>query len=213
MSRPALETIRDERCKRDPLYWAQNWTKTENPHYQQQGVSFLAAFPSKEYFPFLFKYLRDKRKIAERAGKCSRVLIPKTREMMTSWCVVVYGTHLAQWLQGTVIVQTDSEDKAKELVGYANCLYRNQPEWLKARHPLAKEASSLGIEWKAGGRLFGIPKGENKLRLYHPTLYIMDEAAFLPEAEQCFNAAVPVAKQIIGVSSAGPGWFGDECSQ
>jgi len=53
----------------------------------------------------------------------------------------------------------------------------------------------------------------NKIRLYHPTRYIMDEAAFLPEAEQCYNAAHPVSQQIIGISSAGPGWFGDECSR
>jgi hypothetical protein len=69
------------------------------------------------------------------------------------------------------------------------------------------------MEWADGGRIFGIPKGEHKVRMWHPTIYVMDEAAFLPEAEQCYNAAHPVAKQIIAISSAGPGWFGDECSQ
>jgi len=53
----------------------------------------------------------------------------------------------------------------------------------------------------------------NKIRLYHPTRYVMDEAAFLPEAEQCYNAANPVAQQIIAISSAGPGWFGDQCTR
>ena len=37
----------------------------------------------------------------------------------------------------------------------------------------------------------------------------MDEAAFLPEAQQCYDTVQPVAKQIIAVSSAEPGWFGD----
>ena len=36
--------------------------------------------------------------------------------------------------------------------------------------------------------------------------------AFMPDAEQCYGAVVPVAKQIIGVSSANPGWMGDQCS-
>lgn len=126
---------------------------------------------------------------------------------------MVYATHAAQWKKAEVIVQTDSEDKAMELVGYSECLYRQQPDWLKVRHPLKRDASTLEVQWADGGRVLGIPKGVNKIRIYHPTIYIMDEAAFLPEAQQCYDAAQPVAKQIIAISSAGPGWFGDECSQ
>lgn len=200
LSRRGLEAIRNERCRRDPLYWAQNWTATENPHYLQQGLEFRSPFPSKSYFTELFKYFSE-----------PRLFIPKTREMLTSWAVMIHGAHQAQWHKAEVIVQTDSEEKAKRLVSYAECLYRNQAPFLKAMHPLKSDASSLAIEWASGGKLFGIPKGEHKIRMYHPTVYVMDEAAFLPEAEQCYNAASPVAKQIIAVSSAGPGWFGDEC--
>ena len=126
---------------------------------------------------------------------------------------MAFATHQAQWFKAEVIIQADKEDKASELVGgYAECLYRNQPDWLRARHPLKAPASALGIEWADGGRIFGIPKGVNQMRVYHPTVYVIDEAAFLPEAEACFNVANPVAGQIIAISSAGPGWFGDECS-
>ena len=205
---PALEEIRDERCKRSLLYWAQNWTKTENPHYLEQGLEFRAAFPRKSYFDVLFKALEE-----NRAAEVPSIFIPKTREMVTSWSVMVYATARAQWHRAEVIVQTDSEEKATELVGYSECLYRNQADFLKQRHPLKGETSSLNIEWADGGRVHGIPKGVHKIRIYHPTIYIMDEAAFLPEAQQCYDAAQPVARQIIAVSSAGPGWFGDECSQ
>ncbi len=126
---------------------------------------------------------------------------------------MVWATHRAQWEQAQVIVQTDSEEKAKELVGYAACLYRNQADFLRTMHPLKGEVSALHIGWKDGGEVFGIPKGENKIRLYHPTIYIMDEAAFLPEAQECFDAAQPVAAQIIAISSAAPGWFADQCSR
>lgn len=125
---------------------------------------------------------------------------------------MIHATHRAQWFKAEVIVQTESEEKAKRLVSYAECLYRNQSKFLRDFHPLKGEASQLSIEWAEGGKLFGIPKGESKIRMYHPSLYVMDEAAFLPEAEQCYNAAHPVAKQIIAISSAGPGWFGDECT-
>lgn len=150
---------------------------------------------------------------ANRSAEVPSIFIPKTREMVTSWSVMVYAAHRAQWHKAEVIVQTDSEEKATELVGYAECLYRHQAGWLKALHPLKGGPSQLSLEWASGGRVHGIPKGVNKIRLFHPTIYIMDEAAFLPEAEQCYNAAQPVAKQIIAISSAGPGWFGDECSQ
>lgn len=202
LSQPSLEAIRNERCKRDALYWAQTYTRTENPHYREQGLEFRERFPNKSYFRVLFDYLSAKK----------RIFVPKTREMVTSWSVMAYAAHQAQWFRAEVVVQTDSEDKAKKLVGYAECLYRNQEPWLKVLHPLAGEASQLSLTWAEGGKVFGIPSGENKIRMYHPTLYIMDEAAFLPEAQQCYDAAQPVAKQIIAISSAGPGWFGDECS-
>lgn len=193
----------NDRCSQDALHWAQTWTATENPKFAEQGLEFRAPFPRKSYFKPLFDAFL----------KCPRLFIPKTREMMTSWCVMAYATHRAQWHKAEVIVQTDSETKAQELVGYSACLYRNQPAWLRAMQPLARDPSLLEQEWASGGRVFGIPKGEHKIRLYHPTLYIMDEAAFLPEAEQCYNAAHPVSQQIIAISSAGPGWFGDECSR
>ena len=199
----ALEDISEERCKRSPLFWAQHHTLTENPKWEEQGLEFRARFPVKGYFVPLFQAFATHR----------RLFIPKTREMMTSWCAMVWATHQAQWKRAEVIVQTDSEDKAKELVGYGECLYRNQDSWLIERHPLAGRASQLAVDWKSGGRIFGIPKGEHKIRLYHPTIYIMDEAAFLPEAQQCYDAAHPVAGQIIAISSAGPGWFGDQCQR
>jgi hypothetical protein len=200
---PTLEAIRNEKCKRSALYWSQHWTKTENPHYLEEGLEFTAPLPDWSYFDVLFKSLSSE----------SRIFIPKTRQMMTSWACVIHAVHRAQWFKAQAVVQTDSEEKAKELVGYAECLYRNQPDWLKARHPLESPASALNIEWADGGKIFGIPKGENKLRMYHPTIYIMDEAAFLPEAQQCYDVAQPVCNQIIAISSAGPGWFAQECTR
>ena len=192
----------ERQCAKEPLYWLQNHTATENPHYIQQGLPFKAPFPKKAYFVPLF----------EAFAKWSKLFIPKTREMMTSWCVMGFSAQRAQWFREDTIVQTESEDKAAELVEYVRQLYDNQPDWLKTLHPV-KTKTTYEIAWTAGGRVISIPKGENKIRMYHPTRYVMDEAAFLPEAEACYNAAVPVAKQIIAIGSAGPGWFADECSR
>jgi hypothetical protein len=41
---------------------------------------------------------------------------------------------------------------------------------------------------------------------------VWDEMAFM-EAQASFGAATPVAKQMICISSAGPGFFGEICSE
>ena len=200
---PTLEQIRGERSRRDPLYWAQRCTLTENPHWLKQGLPFQASLPQKSYFRCLFDYFARERLI----------FVPKTRDMLTSWSALIWATHACQWNKAFAIVQTMKDDKAQELIGYADCLYRNQSLDMRQRHPL-KSQSLSELTWSDGGRIMGVPQGQHQIRTYHPTIYIMDEAAFLPEAEQCFNATLASSPycQIIAISSAGPGWFGDQCS-
>lgn len=164
-------------------------------------MPFKAPFPKKNYFVFLFDKFRSS----------NRLFVPKSREMLSSWCVMIWAANRAQWHKAEVIVQTNSEEKAKQLISYVRILYENQAEWLRRRHCLREEATQMQVAWADGGRVFGIPKGEHKVRMWHPTIMIFDEMAFLEGAEAAYNAAHPVAGQIIGISSAGPGWFGDEC--
>jgi hypothetical protein len=158
--------------------------------------------PRKSYFEHLFKCLKENRLI----------LIPKSRDMLTSWSVMIWAAHKAQWHNGFAVVQTMKEDKAMEMVAYVDCLWRNQPDWLRARHEVEK-SSSTEIKWKSGGRVLGVPQGEHQIRTYHPTMLILDECCFLPEAEQCWATAFASSPhiQLIGVSSAGPGWMADQC--
>ena len=51
------------------------------------------------------------------------------------------------------------------------------------------------------------------MRQFHPTIMVFDEAAHLEQFEASFGAAFGVAKQLICVSSAAPGWFADVCSE
>jgi hypothetical protein len=67
--------------------------------------------------------------------------------------------------------------------------------------------NAVELKRRNGSHVLAVPQGENQVRLYHPHLYMQDESAFLPEAEQCFNAVRPVAKQIVCVSSDEVGWF------
>jgi hypothetical protein len=44
--------------------------------------------------------------------------------------------------QRSVLFQTQKEDKAKQLVRYAKCLYERQPQWLRDAYALAKPLRS-----------------------------------------------------------------------
>jgi hypothetical protein len=193
-----------------PLYWLQNLTTTIDDHALAKGTPAKAPFPEKSYFQDLMGELLVP--VLHPSPKCYPTFIPKSREMMTSWTICGYIGWLCQWRPGTTaVVQTLKETKAEELLRYIAILAENQELFLQERHPIARSVA-LEIEWKSGSRVFGIPGGENQIRMFHPMVVVFDEMAFMEDAEACYNAVEPVAKQIIGVSSAHPGWFGDQCS-
>ncbi len=58
--------------------------------------------------------------------------------------------------------------------------------------------------------IIGVASGVNQIRHYHPTVYVMDEASHLGEAQACYELANPVAWQIVAISTVAPGWFWNE---
>jgi len=112
-----------------------------------------------------------------------------------------------------VLFQTQKKDKVVQLVKYAKCLYRHQPQWLREAFPLSKPIDSQpadALTFAHGGGVIGIPGGANQIRSYHPWGYLNDESSFQPEAGECYNEALSAVKgKIIFNSSAGPGWYAD----
>jgi hypothetical protein len=187
-----------------PLYWGQNLTKTIDDHAAAKGTPAKMPFPRKSYFRPLMGALMN-------VSANPRLLIPKSREMMTSWAICLYVTWMCQFRPGiTAVVQTVKETKAAELVRYCTILAENQEPFLQERHPI-EYSNAMEIGWTNGSRIFGIPGGEHQMRMFHPMIVAFDEMAFMEDAEACWNAAQPVAKQMIGISSAHPGWMGDQC--
>lgn len=197
-----------------PLWWLWHCTETFDNHWLDKGLSGPhSPFPGLPYFKWLFA-----RMLTEPV-----VFFPKSREMMLSWAVIGYCTWFCQMFPSSlVLVQSQKLDKSSELVkgkeppGYAYALYDRQDPWLKARYPLAMRPEDLPADklvWRNGSAIQAIGRGADQVRLYHPTIYVVDEAAFMEEAAASFGAATPVAKQMLIISSAGPGWFGDVCSE
>jgi hypothetical protein len=184
-----------------PLLWLTQYTATEDLHWLQKGTPPVAPFPAKQYLLVAMQYLLTE----------MTLFIPKSREMMTSWLVCGYIAWMCQWLPHIFwILQTEKEDKATQLIDYCRILFNRQPDWMQERNPLVV-SNSVELKRANGSHVLAVPQGENQVRLFHPFGYMQDESAFLPEAEQSFNAVRPVCKQIVAVSSDEVGWFHNEC--
>ncbi len=184
-----------------PLFWLTRYTKTENPQYEDQGLPFLAPFPSKSYFVPLFGAF---------LARHEQLYIPKSRTMMTSWAAAAFSTWSAQWKREEIVIQTLNEDKALHLIDYASQLMKYQDPGLSRLHPIKKQ-NAFSIVWEHGGAVDAVPGGADAIRSFHPSLFLQDEAAHIPEGEESLNAVIPTKARIISISTAAPGWFGDAC--
>lgn len=191
-----------------PLLWLTKYTCTEDHHSQSKGTAFLAPFPHDEYIRVLLDYILFEQ--CQDANASNVLFVLKTREMMFSWTACAAIAWMCEFKNTFWVAQSGKESKGAELVNYARILYRNQPAWMKRRNPLVVD-NDLELKWKLGGRFMAIASGEAQVRMFHPHGYLQDESSFLPEAEQSFNAARPVVRQVICGSTDEVGWFSRQC--
>lgn len=209
-SKPSIELEKRAReATRDAYLWVTQYTKTYNEQWKQQGrPNPYEPFPSaaeRPDLPVIFELLDSAEPV---------LWLEKSRTMMDSWACVAYLTKNAMTvpLRG-VVLQCQKEEKARQLIKYAKCLYSQQPQWLQDAYPLSKPLHSQGdlsCHWAMGGYVVGIPGGADQMRSYHPWAVYNDESSFQPDAGECYNeylAAGP--EKIIFCSSAGPGWYAD----
>jgi hypothetical protein len=181
------------------------YAKTYNEHWiEENRPDPYEYFPPYPYFQDVFDLI-DLERVT---------WFEKSRDLMLSWACVAYLTVAAMRtpLRG-VLFQTQKQDKVVQLVDYAKCLYKTQPDWLKNAYPLKKPLENqpeLQLQFANGSYIAGIPGGADQIRSYHPWGYLNDESSFQPEAGECYNEALAVVKgKIIFNSSAGPGWYAD----
>jgi hypothetical protein len=210
------------------MFWLRECTRTENYHWKEQGLPPVAPFPYKPYRDQVVDYSKlafphdlsakdpvDYLDIV--AGyllTSKQLLIPKSRELMTSWLVTGYITWFCQFFpQIEWLAQSETDDKAMGLIKYANILYVNQPEWMKKLHPLKRgeEGTAHEISWANGSTFRALPQGVRKSASFHPYGYFNDESAHQVGWKAAWDVAGRACKQMIGVSSAAPSDFGIAC--
>lgn len=196
---------RVEEATANAYTWVRNYTQTYNEHWIKEGrPSPYEAFPDSPYFRPLFE-LFDSEPV---------IWLEKSRDLMVSWACVAYLTFNAMKTPHCgVLLQCQKEDKVIQLIDYAKCLYRRQPQWLQEAFPLTKHVDdqpARELHFAHGGYVYGIPGGADQIRSYHPWGYLNDESSFQVDAGECYNEALAaVAGPIIFNSSAGPGWYAD----
>lgn len=143
------------------------------------------------------------------------LFIPKSRQLMLTWLLCAYSLWQALFHpHQKIFLQSKKEDDAASLVfnkkwdgGRIGFIYDRLPDWLKER---VKGTGSFGkIHFNNGSMIWGVPQGSDIIRSYTASLFVSDEAAFQPEFESAYTAAKPMAKKIVAITTAGPGYFAD----
>jgi hypothetical protein len=105
-------------------------------------------------------------------------------------------------------------DKARSLtlLDYARVLYEQQADVFKQIFPLEQpldRQSYNRLQLKDGGILIALPgKDPDRIRSEHPTIVIIDEAAFIENRGESFDIALASRlPKLMCISSAAPGWF------
>jgi|TARA_R110000751_G_scaffold1894_10_gene6972 hypothetical protein len=170
----------------------------------------MKPFPDKPYL----------RKIIEVIHESDRLFIPKSRQIMMSWVAVLYSLWLCLFHpHQAVFIQSKKEEDAAALVfdkkmenARMSFVYHHLPDWLKEMVPV--DTSYAKMRFGNGSIAHGIPEGAHIIRSRTASLVVSDECAFQPEFEEAYTAAVPMAKKIVGLSSAcGGTFFGDICCE
>lgn len=184
----------------DSLFWMQRLTKTKD---DQDQTNPFKHFPRYPYFTVLHNiWLQE-----------PILFIEKSRSMMASWWSAAETLHYVMTHQpAKAIFWALDEARSLTLLDYAKVLYEQQDDAFKQIFPLERpldRQSYNRLELKEGGMLIALPgKDPDRIRSEHPTVVVLDEAAFIPNGGESFDIALASrVPKMMCISSAAPSWF------
>jgi hypothetical protein len=184
-------------------HWLRHHTKTFNKQWiEQHRPSPHEPFPDYEYIEIAL-HLMEREPI---------LAIEKSRTLMASWLTCGYFT-LQMMLRPEceVIIQSETFEKAKQMVEYCKTLYRQQEPWLQEAFPVDRPVSRQADDeffLANNSRCFAISSDPEAVRSYHPWGLFSDETGFQPYAGESFNTALGSGVQkIVLNSTANVGWY------
>ena len=193
---PAFIKYENELCKRDIFHWVHNWVFTFNP--QNTGTEFSAWLPF-EFFPRQIELIKfiEKCYTGQEDG-----LIVKGRELGYSWCTMTYAIHKWLYFDGFVSTFTanlsDNVDKIgdpKSLFEKGRSLLKFLPVWmLPFGFKFGTHDSYMRIINPVNDNIISGAAGEEAGRSGRSTMFFIDEAAFVEQADRVDAATSANAK-------------------
>lgn len=192
--RRRLEQLRQEllwrKAKASPEFFCENFVYIRHPK--------LGKMPLK---------LREAQKDGLKHWQQDRYsLTLKARQIGWSTLVAAYVLWVA--LSGAdreIILISRTEREAVELLRKVKYAYQNLPEWLKLRAPSSLVDHQQRMAFSNGSSIVSMPSQSDPARGSSAYLVVVDEWAFLANAEDAWASIEPVADvggRIIGLSTA-----------
>lgn len=199
----------DRDYAQDPWLWL-----TEQVWTQDEASGKKLRWPEKEYLKELVDALNRERLLA----------IPKSRRMMATWCVAAWCAHRARYQRHQAIfIQSESESKAAFVVDQRCKFIEDNLDAPELRRPYLPHRTSEGLVGKldyirTSSYLNAIAQGGEKIRTYTPSVLVMDEVDFQPEAHDALTAALPAIEKgahlvLISTSNGPSGVLAQLCSE
>ncbi len=135
---------------------------------------------------------------------------------MVTWFYAAYFLWDTMFHRGTLtFFGSKKEADSHALVNRAAFIYRNLPDFLQHLVPAPKgekdhTSSNCALVFPTmDSRIMGVAQGPDQLRQHTASNYFCDEGAFQDQLRATLQAALPMARRIVVVSSANPGAFYD----
>jgi intein/homing endonuclease len=159
------------RCASDVVYFMKKYVKIQ---HQDRGIILFDTF---EFQEDALSQLQEN----------DRVIILKSRQMGISTLMAAYSLWMMTFNEGkNILVLSIKQDTAKEVVTKVKLAWENLPSWLKLE---AIEKPALSLKLKNNSRIMAASSDSDAARSFSASILIMDEAAFIDNAQDVWTAA------------------------
>lgn len=177
-----------EKCSKDPIYFA-----TTYGFIVGRGSVGITPFCVHDYQKELLSTIRNNKFTVN----------AKSRQLGCSTVVMFYALWFSIFSNGKrTLVVAHRKESAKEFIAKLKVAYEYLPEWLK---PAAVNYSMDTIEFDTNSRIKAITSNPHAARSFSATLFILDEAAFIDDANKVVEGIMPTLSgadgKLVAISS------------
>jgi hypothetical protein len=177
------------RCAKDPIFAFESFFFIQHPQGRR-----------------LFKLREPQRDAVLKWLGGGNWLTLKARQIGWSTLVAAFVLWMAIFHDDRrILIISKGEREAQELLKKVKFAWNRLPPWMRERAPKLTNDNLQNMAFSNGSEIISVPSAADPARGFSGSLVIVDEWAFLPNAEEAWASIEPVADiggQIIGLSTA-----------